>query len=300
MADTLLLFDAYSLIYRAFYAIRTLTGPDGEPVNAIFGLTKMLRKMLVSYTPAYCAAAFDLGAPEKRLGLLPSYKAQRPPTPPDLEKQLPAIREMLQAMRVPIVELEGEEADDIIATLASSAAHASCDVLIASNDKDFMQIVSNRIRLLRPDGKETIILDPDGVTARCGVTPGQVVDYLSLVGDSVDNIPGAPGVGEKTAVQLLQTYSTLDNLLAHAGEIARPRLRDALLASADRLRTNRQLIALQTALPLPITLEALKVQPPDTLALAGLFRRFGFKSLLAEVEKSAPAGPSEMDLFAPK
>ena len=300
MADTLLLFDAYSLIYRAFYAIRTLTGPDGEPVNAVYGLTKMLRKMLISYTPAYCAAVFDLGAPQKRLGLLPSYKAQRPPTPPDLEKQLPAIREILQAMYVPIVEIEGEEADDIIATLAASAARADRDVLIASNDKDFMQIVSSRIRLLRPDGKETAIIDPPGVEARCGVKPEQIVDYLSLVGDSVDNIPGAPGIGEKTAAQLLQTYGTLDNLLAHAKDIAKPRLRDTLLASAERLRTNRQLIALETSVPLPIATEALKVRPPDPTALAALFRRFGFKSLLAELEKSTAPGPSELDLFAPK
>ena len=299
MAETHLLFDAYSLIYRAFYAIRTLTGPDGEPVNAIYGLTKMLRKLIANHRPAYYAAVFDLGAPQKRLGLLSSYKAQRPPTPPDLEKQLPAIREILQAMRVPIVEIEGEEADDIIATLAIRAAHAGHDVLIASNDKDFMQIVNPRIRLLRPDGKETAMIDPAGVEARCGVKPEQIVDYLSLVGDAVDNIPGAPGVGEKTAAQLLQTYGTLDNLLAHAGEIAKPRLRDTLNASAERLRTNRQLIALQTSVPLP-PMEALEVRPPDPAALAALFRRFGFKSLLAELEKSADPSPGELDLFTPK
>jgi DNA polymerase-1 len=217
-----------------------------------------------------------------------------------LERQLSAIREILQALHVPIVEMEGEEADDIIATLATGAARADHDVLIASNDKDFMQIVSPHIRLLRPDGKETAILDPAGVETRCGVKPGQIVDYLSLVGDAVDNIPGAPGIGEKTAAQLLQTHGTLENLLAHARDIAKPRLRDTLLASAERLRTNRQLIALQTSVPLPIVMEDLKVQPPDTAALAALFRRFGFKSLLAEMEKSTAPGPGEMDLFAPK
>ena len=300
MDDTLLLFDAYSLIYRAFYAIRGLTGPTGEPVNAIYGLTKMLRKMIANHQPAYCAAVFDLGAPQKRLGLLSSYKAQRPPTPPDLEKQLPAIREVLQAMRVPLVEVDGEEADDIIATLAVQAARADHDVLIASNDKDFMQIVSPHIRLLRPDGKETVLIDPAGVEARCGVKPKQIVDYLSLIGDSVDNIPGIPGVGEKTAAQLLQAYGTLDNLLARAGDIAKPRLRSALLASAERLRLNRQLVALQTDVPLPLAVDALKVRPADVAALTALFRRFGFKSLLAELEKSAAASSGEMDLFPPK
>ena len=300
MGDTLLLFDAYSLIYRAFYAIRTLTGPDGEPVNAIFGLTKMLRKLLADHHPGYCAIVFDLGAPQKRLRLLTSYKAQRPPTPPDLEKQLAPIREVLQAMRVPIVEKESEEADDIIATLAVHAARLGHDVLIASNDKDFLQIVDARVRMLRPDGKETAVIDPVGVEARCGVKPGQIVDYLSLIGDTVDNIPGAPGVGEKTAAQLLVEYGTIDQLLARVGEISKPKLRDSLVASADRLRLNRQLIALQTDVPLSITLDALKVQPPDATALAALFRRFGFKSLLAEVEKSLGTTPGEMDLFAPK
>jgi len=294
MADTLLLYDAYSLIYRAFYAIRTLTGPDGEPVNAIYGLTKMLRKLIADRAPSHHAAVFDLGAPHKRLALLPSYKAQRPPTPPDLDKQLPAIRTMLQALRVPLVEIDGEEADDIIATLAVQAAHAGSDVLIASNDKDFMQIVGPRVRLLRPDAKETTTVDAPAVRARFGIAPEQIVDFLSLLGDSVDNIPGAPGVGEKTAAQLLQLYGTLDNLLAHVSEVAKPKLRDSLATSADRLRANRQLIALQTNIPLPMSLEALKVVSPDTTALAALYRRFGFKSLLAELERVPEQGTGDL------
>jgi len=289
MPETVLLYDAYSLIYRAFFAIRILTGPDGAPVNAIYGLTKMLKKMAADHAPSHHAAVFDLGAPQKRLALLPSYKAQRPPTPPALEQQLPAIREILQALRIPIVEIEGDEADDIIATLAVQAANTGRDVLIASSDKDFMQIVGPRIRLLRPDGKETVVVDPGGVKARFGVTPGQMIDLLSLLGDSVDNIPGAPGVGEKTAAQLLQTYGALDNLLARVSEISKPKLRDALLASAERLQANRRLIALQTDVPLPIELEALKIQPPDTSALAVLYKRFGFKSLLAELTGASAA-----------
>ena len=298
MPETVLLYDAYSLIYRAFFAIRILTGPDGAPVNAIYGLTKMLRKMTADHTPSHHAAVFDLGAPQKRLALLPSYKAQRPPTPPALEQQLPAIREILQALRIPIVEIEGDEADDIIGTLAVQAANTGCSVLIASSDKDFMQIVGPRIRLLRPDGKETVIVDPAGVKMRFGVASEQMVDLLSLLGDSVDNIPGAPGIGEKTAAQLLQAYGTLDNLLARVSEIVKPKLRETLVASAKRLRVNRQLIALQTDVPLVFDLETLKVQPPDTAALSVLYRRFGFKSLLAELTESAATG--ERDLFTAK
>ncbi|HUJ72804.1 MAG TPA: 5'-3' exonuclease H3TH domain-containing protein [Verrucomicrobiae bacterium] len=299
MATGLLLLDAYSLIYRAFYAIRSLTGPDGQPVNAIYGFTKMVRKMMADHQPIYCGAVFDLGAPQKRLDLLPSYKIHRPPTPPDLDRQLPAIREVLTAMRIPIVEQEGEEADDLIATLGVQAAGAGQDVLIASNDKDFMQIVGPRICLLRPDGKETVICDASGVQARYGIRPDQVIDYLSLLGDSVDNVPGVPGVGEKTATQLIQEYGTLENLLAHTAEIAKPKLREALETAADRIRANRLLITLHTNLPLPVTFDALKVSPGDTAALASLFRRFGFKSLLAEVEKAA-APATDSDLFGSK
>jgi DNA polymerase I len=298
MAETVLLYDAYALIYRAFFAIRILTGPGGAPVNAIYGLTKMLKKMAAQHAPSHHAAVFDLGAPQKRLTLLATYKAQRPPTPPALEEQLPAIREILQALRIPIVEIDGDEADDIIATLAVRAANTGRNVLIASSDKDFMQIVGPRIRLLRPDGKETIIVNPDGVKARFGVNPEQMVDLLSLLGDSVDNIPGAPGIGEKTAAQLLQTYGTLDNLLARVSEIVKPPVRETLIASAERLRVNQQLIALQTDVPLTFDLETLKVHPPDTEALAGLYRRFGFKSLLAELTE--PAALGERDLFTPK
>jgi DNA polymerase-1 len=298
MLETVLLYDAYSLIYRAFFAIRILTGPDGAPVNAIYGLTKMLKKMAADHTPSHHAAVFDLGAPQKRLALLPSYKAQRPPTPPALETQLPAIREILQALCIPIVEIEGDEADDIIATLAMQAANTGRDVLIASTDKDFMQIVGPRIRLLRGDSKETVIVDPAGVKARFGVTPAQMVDFLSLLGDSVDNIPGAPGVGEKTAAQLLQDYGTLKNLLARASEIVKPKLRESLITAAERLQANRQLITLQTNVPLAIDLEALRVRSPDTAALAVLYRRFGFKSLLAELTESSATG--ERDLFTEK
>src|SRR5438876_7100193 len=141
MPNCLLLVDAYSQIYRAFFAIRSLTGLHGEPVNALYGFTKMQRKLFADYRPSYCAVVFDLGAPQARLSILPSYKEQRPPTPPDLDAQLPAIREVIAAMRMPVVEAEGEEADDLIATLALRAAHNGGDVLLASNDKDFTQIV---------------------------------------------------------------------------------------------------------------------------------------------------------------
>ncbi len=295
MLNCLLLVDAYAAIYRAFYAIRSLTGPQGQPVNALFGFTKMLRKQLANHRPTHCAVVFDLGAPQKRLTLLPSYKEQRPPTPPDLDSQLPAIREMLAASRVRIVEVEGEEADDLIATLAAQASDAGASVLIASNDKDFAQLVGPRIRLLRPGSDEEAVFDSAAVEARYGVRPEQMVDLLCLVGDSVDNIQGAPGVGEKTAAELLKRFGNLDNLIARASEITKPKLRATLLESTDRLRLNRDLISLNTRLKLPVTIDDLKVQRADYEKLTQLLRQFGFKSLVAELEKESAA---DDDLFA--
>ncbi len=295
MPNCLLLVDAYSQIYRAFFAIRSLTGPNGEPVNAIYGFTKMLRKMLTDYHPSHCAVVFDLGAPQARLSVLPSYKEQRPPTPPDLDAQLPAIREAIAALRLPIVEIDGEEADDLIATLALRATQDGWDVLIASNDKDFTQIVGPRIRLARPDGNEVGVWEAADVEARYGVKPDQMVDFLSLTGDSVDNIPGVSGVGEKTAAELLRRFGSVDRLLAGIDEISKPKLREAVRTAAGQLRTNRQLVSLRTDLRVDVTLESLILQPPDYTKLAGICRRFGFKSLLAELEKKSerPA-----DLFA--
>jgi DNA polymerase-1 len=300
MGHILLLVDAFSLIYRAFFALPTLTGPDGSPVNAILGFTKMLRKLLTDHHPTHAAVVFDLGPPRQRLAQLPTYKAQRPPTPPELECQLPGIRDILTAMHIQIVEIEGVEADDIIATLATRAASAGHLALIASSDKDFLQLVSPRIRLLRPDPKTTTTtpIDPATVEARYGVRPDQIVDFLSLLGDASDNIPGAPGIGEKTAAELLRRFGTLDNLIAHAAELQKPTLRNAILGCADQLRANRQLIRLHTDLALPIEFESLKLQPPDNTALAAQFKKFGFKSLLAELDPASPAEPP--DLFGPR
>jgi DNA polymerase-1 len=295
MAEKLLLVDAYSLIYRAFYAIRGLTGPDGKPVNAIFGFTKMLRKLRANHEPRYCAVVFDLGVPQHRISVLPSYKEHRPPTPPDLDSQLPAIREVLEEMRVPIIEVRGEEADDIIGSLAVQAANTGMDVLIASNDKDFMQIVGDRICLIRPDGKESVICDAAGVQARYGVKPDQIVDLLSLIGDSVDNVRGVPGIGEKTAADLLQRYGTLDNLLTHTAEISKPRLRESLVAHREQVQVSRSIVKLRLDLTVPVHLEDLRCRTADYPRLIETLRQFGFKSLIAELEKER-AAPG--DLFA--
>ncbi|MGD0017050.1 MAG: 5'-3' exonuclease H3TH domain-containing protein [Verrucomicrobiia bacterium] len=296
MRQTFLLVDAFSLIYRAFFAIpTTLTAPDGHPVNAIYGFTKMLRKLRADCNPTHMAVAFDLGPPVRRLKHLPTYKAHRPPTPPLLEEQLPGIHEMLGALRVAIVEIEEEEADDIIATLATQVARAGGRALIASSDKDFFQLVGPQIQMIRPDGKQAMLLDADAVVARHGVKPEQIADYLSLIGDSVDNIPGIPGIGPKTASEMLTTFQSLDNLLARTGEISKPKLRETIATHAGQIRANRVLITLHTDLNLPVSLDSLHAQSPDVAMLTALCRKYGFKSLLAELQ--APCERTG-DLFA--
>lgn len=284
MRKKLLLVDAFSLIYRAFYAIRELNAPDGSPVNALFGFTKMVRKLLATHAPTHAAVAFDRGAPRRRLSVLPSYKEQRPPTPPALEAQLDGIREVLEAMRLFVAEIEGEEADDIIATLAVRAAANQFEVLIASQDKDFVQIVGPCIRLLRPDREETVAVGPEEVRRQFGVKPEQFVDYLSLVGDAVDNIPGVPGIGPKTAAELLRQHGSLDELLAHPERVQKPKLRGVLVEAAARLRQNRELIRLETNLELPWPLEAMQLRAANEERLRELFARYGFRSLLAELD----------------
>ncbi len=283
----LLLVDGYSLIYRAFYAIRKLTSPNGQPVNAIYGFTQMLRKLLAECRPTHGAVVFDLGAPQRRLTLWPAYKTQRPPTPPALDQQVPLIREMATALGLPLAEQAGEEADDVIATLGIEAARDQAAVLIVSNDKDFTQIIGPHIRLLRPHGQASVVMDAAAVVARYGVRPEQMVDYLSLLGDTVDNIPGVPGIGAKTAVELLREYGTVDALLAVADQLPRPKLRAALVNHAERLRANRTLIALRTDLELPARWLDLIVQRPDTTRLLALCQRLGFKKLAAELEAEA-------------
>lgn len=286
MANTVLLIDAYAIIYRAFYAIPTLTAPNGQPVNAVFGFIKMIRKAMADHKATHAAVVFDLGPPRKRLDLLPAYKEQRPPTPPDLESQFDLIRRSLDALRLTVIERDGEEADDLIATLAHRAAARHDRVVILSSDKDFLQLVNDHIRLARPDGKESVMYDAAKVRERYGVEPSQIVDYLSLVGDSVDNISGVPGVGPKTAVALLQEHRDIDSLLENAASISKLKLRESLLSHAMRTRLNRRIIRLDTAIDMDIDLDNLHVAEPDTERLKALCRDCGFKTMLAEIERT--------------
>ncbi len=210
--DRLLIIDGHAYVYRAFHAIRDLRSPGGEPTNAIFGFVKMLVKMRQAIQPTHLIVVWDGGLSAERISLLPEYKAQRPAMPDDLRPQLDEITGYLSAAGVASYCNDGVEADDYIACLARHAADAGMAVVIASSDKDFMQLVSPRIGLLNPNDKSETIWTDEQVRNKAGVAPSQVVAWLSLMGDNVDNIPGVPGVGPKTAADLLERFGSIQDL----------------------------------------------------------------------------------------
>ncbi|MFH1969936.1 MAG: 5'-3' exonuclease H3TH domain-containing protein, partial [Verrucomicrobiota bacterium] len=214
MSSSLLLVDALGIAYRAFYAITGLTTAAGRPTNAVYGFIKTIMQMERIWRPSHKLVVFDGGAPVERLKLLATYKAQRPAMPPALRAQLPAIDAWLDAAAIAHVRLEGREADDVVASVALQAAAAGLDVLVASSDKDLLQMVTPTIAVVMP-GKVTEKMGTAEVLAKTGVRPDQVVDWLALMGDSSDNIPGVPGIGAKTAAKLLQQWQSLANVLDH-------------------------------------------------------------------------------------
>jgi DNA polymerase-1 len=279
----LLIVDGHAYAYRAFHAIRGLCSPSGQPTNAIYGFVKMLAKMRLATQPTHLIVVWDGGLNAGRMALLPQYKAQRPEMPDDLKPQLDQIVSFLQAAGVASFRGEGVEADDYIACLARRAAAAAMATVIASADKDFMQLVSPQVGLLNPNDKSETIWSAGQVRAKSGVEPAQVVDWLSLMGDSVDNIPGVPGVGPKTAADLLGQFGTVDDLFRRLEEVKSERLRSALRESAEAVRRNREMVRLRDDLPCEFSPENLAVKPADAGRLRELYGRWGFKGLLVEL-----------------
>jgi DNA polymerase-1 len=280
----LLIVDGHAYAYRAFHAIQKLNGPDGAPTNAIYGFIKMFSKMGSTLKPSHHCVVWDGGLCAQRMEALPEYKVHRPPMPGDLERQLPEIELFLEAARVPSFVNEGVEADDWIASQAGCAARAGVDVVIASADKDFLQLVSPRVGLLNPNDKSETIWKAEQVRAKTGLAPEQVVDWLSLIGDAVDNIAGVPGVGPKTATDLLKQFGTIEQIYARLGEVKSERIRANLLAAQPAVRRNQKLIQLHTDMPCDFDLPQLVVLPGDPDRLAPLYEKWGFKTMLAQLD----------------
>jgi DNA polymerase-1 len=291
--NRLLIVDGHAYAYRAFHAIRELRAPDGKPTNAIYGFVKMLGKMRGLLEPTHLMVVWDGGLSLERLAALPDYKAQRAEMPADLRPQFDELEKYLAAAGVASYCGDGVEADDYIATLARRAAEKSWDVVIASSDKDFMQLVSARIGLLNPNDKTGAVWTREQVLAKTGVEPEQVADWLALMGDAVDNIPGVPGVGPKTAAELLKQFGSAANLLARLDEVKSEKLRAALRESAENIRRNQQLVRLPEV-PCEFVPEQLAVRPMDHGALRELFGGWGFKGMLAELNAGLAVKQAEL------
>ena len=263
-----LLVDGFNLAYRCFFAVPELTRADGFPTNALHGWVKSLWKLADQEKPDVTLVFFDLGGAQDRLALHPEYNAQREEMPEALEKQIPYVKSLTRALGYAGIEQDGVESDDLLASEAVARAKLGEDVLIVSADKDFAQIVSDRIKILLPPPSANPklgwrLLDAAGVGEKFGVPPAQIADYLALVGDTSDNIPGIDGVGPKTASKWLQQFGSLEGVIAHSAELKPDRFQEAVRTQADRLRLNLKLTTLNLALP---TIEArMPVVQPEEL-----------------------------------
>jgi DNA polymerase-1 len=266
--------DAHSVIFQVFHAISDMSSPAGLPTNALFGFTRDMLFLRNEVKPDYLICAFDRSEPTFRDHLYPAYKAHRSPMPEDLKPQIPLIEQMLQAMRIPVVSQAGFEADDVIATVATRAAQMGLEVLVCTTDKDCRQLINNRIRLYNLRKRE--FMDQEALMKDWGVNPEQVIDLQALVGDSVDNIPGVPGIGIKTGAKLLQEFGTLDNLMANIDKIPGAKKQESLRACAESLKLGRQLVRLETEIPLEMNWEDWRLSEPDTGRLLALFQDWGF------------------------
>jgi DNA polymerase-1 len=286
-ANRLLIVDGHSYAYRAFHAIRILSSPTGAPTNAIYGFINMTRKMLTQLNPSHLAVVWDGGLCAERMADHPEYKTHRPPMPDHLETQIDEIETWLPAAGFTSLCEDGVEADDWIASIADHAA-GEMPVVIASSDKDFMQLVSDRIGLLNPNDKAEKVWTVEDVRARTGIAPEQVVDWLALIGDSVDNIPGVPGIGPKTATDLLRQFGSVNALYERIPEVKSEKLRASLAAAIEIVRRNQRLISLRDHQP-AVPLDSLLIRPPDAERLRSLYSEWGFRTLLAQLEQAAPA-----------
>ena len=275
------LVDGSGYIFRAFYGLPPMTNPDGVPVNAVFGFSKMLAKLLSDSGTSRFAVIFDSSRVSFRNDIYPEYKANRSDPPEELVPQFDLIRDATRAFNVPCIELPGFEADDLIATFARMAREEGHEVVIVSSDKDLMQLVGDGVSMLDP--AKNLTIGREEVVERFGVGPESVIDVQALAGDSTDNVPGVPGIGVKTAAELIRTYGDLDTLLQRAEEIKQPKRRQNLIENADMARVSRDLVTLRIDAPVEQAVDDLIAIPPDADTLGGFLRGHGFKSMLAQI-----------------
>jgi DNA polymerase-1 len=300
------LLDSMAFIFRAYHAMqrsRPMTTRTGIPTAATYVFVNMINKLRADFHPAYLAAVYDVGAPLLRhevAGQLKDvqkfniktqqfeateyagYKANRAETPPDLIQQQPYIRRALEAFRIPIIYSEGYEADDVIGTLSAHYSALGHHVYVVSSDKDMMQLVNGQVSILNPT-KDNLILDPAGVEQVLGVPPERVIDVMALRGDAIDNIPGAPGIGDKGSVELIQTFGSVEAALDRADEVKKKTYRESLQNNRDNILLSKELVTIQTNVPVEFSLDAMRTQPPDNAACRALFTELEFTSMLRDL-----------------
>ena len=288
MPDTVYLIDTYSLMFQVFHGIPPMTSPAGLPTNAVFGFSRDLVTLIKDHKPTWLICAMDVSGPGARDAIYSEYKANRTEMPEDLRPQVELLCEVIEAFGIPVIGHEGWEADDVIATLTRQAVERGSHVRIVTSDKDARQLLGPQVSIYNL--RKNTYLDEAGLLLDWGIRPDQVVDFQSLVGDAVDNVPGVPLVGPKKAAAMLQTYQTLENVLANADKIAGEKLRQNLKTYVDQAYMSRELVRLHQQLPIEFDWESGRNWQPDVPALQDKFRRFGFRKLISDVEAFAPAG----------
>jgi DNA polymerase-1 len=273
----LYLIDGSAYLYRAYHAIRSLSNATGFPTNAIFGFTRMLLKLMEERTPPYVGMFFDAKGPTFRHAVYADYKANRPPMPDDLAMQIPPVKAVTEAFRIPVIEMDGYEADDLIGTTARQAAAAGFEVTIVTGDKDFVQLLTERITIWDPMKDKDIGMQD--IAAANGVSPPQMIDVMGLSGDTADNVPGVPGIGPKTALKLIQSYQSLEGVYAHIEEIKGAKQRENLLAFKDQALLSRDLVTICTEAPIAFDPEVYRASTPDEAKLAAICQTYEFRQL---------------------
>ncbi len=291
----LFLIDGMSQIYRAYYAIRTLSSSKGLPTNAVYGFTAMLRKLIQEQKPEYVGIALDLEGPTVRHEKYEAYKAKRKPMPPALVQQIPYILKVCEAFCVPVIGHAGYEADDVIGTLSRKAAEQDIETIIVTGDKDMLQLVSENIRIY--DAAKEAMMDAGKVEEKLGVRPDQVADLLGLWGDASDNIPGAPGIGEKGAKELIQAFGSIENVLKNWDKVEKKTYQESLRDNADLIRMSRELAVINRDLPIELNLTELASCEPDRKAAFKLFSELEFKALMQEFLDEEKHRPKKLRLL---
>ncbi|MCP4691393.1 MAG: DNA polymerase I, partial [Desulfobacterales bacterium] len=282
---TIYMIDGTAYIYRAFHAIRSLANSKGLPTNAVFGFSRMLIKLVQDRSPEHLIMFFDSRGPTFRHEMYKEYKANRPPMPEDLAVQIPLIKKVTEAFSIPIVEMPGYEADDLIGTMARLAEKEGCSVVMVSGDKDFVQLITERTVLWDPMKDKTT--DLNAVREKFGVEPRQIIEVMGLSGDSADNVPGVRGVGPKTAITLIKTFGDMDALYERVDEITKKKQHENLVACKELAFLSRRLVTIDTEAPTSFDVESCKYTPPDNARLSELFKELEFRQLQQEFHQEA-------------